>query len=208
MTPAGNRICLPPTVDNGGPQAHCVRNGSGPSKAVDDMVNATHGPDDTESELSRQGVDTNKQLESSGFEGQGGWMLSTAQLLKVLEDKQISQRAIADALGIAPPRVSELYAGRRHLRLDEAKKLVERFGVPESAAPSLSPLSLPVARLLILHAAQNLGMALDPEDPRIEELAKDYRAFSAFAADPRVRESADAAGGFLQGMRLGRTQTT
>ena len=208
MTPAGDGVGITPAVDNGGPQAHGVGNDCRPTEAVYDMVGTFHNQDDTNSEPVRQGANTNILLDSSQDGAQSGWMLSAAQLLKLLEERNIPQRAIADALGVAPPRVSELYAGRRRLQLDEAKRLVERFGIPEHPAPPvISQLSLPVARLLVLHAAQSLGLEIRPEDMRIEELAKDFRAFSAFAADHRARENADVALGFLQGMAARRDVT-
>jgi hypothetical protein len=96
-----------------------------------------------------------------------------------------------------------MYSGKRRLQLDEAKKLVERFDIEER----INPLSTRVARLLVLHAVMALNLPLDPQDERVEEIARDFRAFSQFAADPRVRESEQSVEAFLQGLRLAPSRT-
>ena len=135
-------------------------------------------------------------------------MFSTVELLALLDEAGVKQKDVAAVLGVAAPRISALYAGDRRLQLDEAKKLVEHFGIAEMVAtPQPIPLPIQVARLLILHAASYLGLRVGPMDPRVEELARDFRAFSKFALDPLVRESSEAAGAFLQGMSLARDPT-
>lgn len=126
-------------------------------------------------------------------------MLGAADLLKLLKDRGVTQAAIGRCLGLPSPRISEMYKGERRLQLDEAKKLVESFGVDEAA---ISPLSEPVARALAIYAAETLGLQASPEDERVEELAQELRAFSEFAVDPRVRDSVESIQGFLRGLRL------
>lgn len=130
-------------------------------------------------------------------------MLGASELLSILDQRGVSRADIGRVLKLPSSRVSEMYSGRRRLQLDEAKKLVEHFGVEES----VNPLTTPIARLLVLHAAEALSLSIEPDDQRVEAIARDFRAFSQFAADPRVRESVETAQGFLQGLRLapGRT---
>jgi hypothetical protein len=135
-------------------------------------------------------------------------MLSTADLLRALEVRKVKKERIAEVLGIDPAGVSRLYsagANPRQLKLDEAKKLVEAFNL--EAPPTPSPLPIPIARLAALYCADSFGVAIDQTDPRIEEVARDLRAFSMFAADPRVRESTEAVQGFFQGLRLAPDRT-
>lgn len=127
-------------------------------------------------------------------------MLSARELLDALDAKSVSRADIARALGIAPPRVTELYKGERQLKLDEAKRLVEAFNLDGDA--SLSPvLSEQVSRLLVLHVASHLAMPIDPADERVEGLALDLQALSQFARDHRSELSTDAASGFLRGRK-------
>jgi antitoxin component HigA of HigAB toxin-antitoxin module len=130
-------------------------------------------------------------------------MLGADELLKILEQRGVTRAEISRVLNLPSSRVSEMYTGKRRLQLDEAKTLVEKFGIEEG----VNPLSVPIARLLILYGADSLGVPLSPEDPRVEELARDFRAFSMFAADPRVRESTEAVEGFFRGLRLGQDRT-
>lgn len=132
-------------------------------------------------------------------------MLGAREILELLEQREITPAQIARALKLPSSRVAEIFNfafGRpgkpRKLTLEEAKILVEKFDLEER----LSPLSVPTARLLVLYAADALGAPVDPDDPRVEELARDLRAFSQFAADPQVRESESLVEGFFQGLRL------
>lgn len=131
-------------------------------------------------------------------------MLAASELLALLEARGITRADIGRVLKLPSSRISEMYNGRRRLQLDEAKKLVEAFRVDESA----EPLSVPIARLLVLYAAEALEAPLSPDDRRVEELARDFRAFSEFATDPRVRSSQEAVAAFFQGLRLAPGRTT
>lgn len=124
-------------------------------------------------------------------------MLDTAQLLNRMERRGITRADIARVLRLAPPRVTEMYKGERAVKLDEAKKLVDHYALDE--ADTVTPMSEPVSRLLILHVARALKATVSPEDERLEGLAQDLRAFARFAADLQDKLSVDAASGFLRG---------
>lgn len=126
-------------------------------------------------------------------------MLGANELLGILEAKGVKRADIARVLDLPSPRITEMYKGERRLQLDEAKKLVERFEIEEAA---LSPLSVPIARLLVLYAAESLGVDVSPDDERVEGLAQEFRAFSEFAADPQARESQEQVQAFFRGLRL------
>jgi hypothetical protein len=131
-------------------------------------------------------------------------MMTGEQILARLEDARVRKSDIAKTLGLPDSRVAEMYGGRRLLKLDEAVKLVETYQLEETR-DEITPLPLPIARLLVLHVAQAVGHKLSAEDPLVSELAADLRAFALFAADRRVRDSVQAAEGFLRGMQTRRT---
>ena len=130
-------------------------------------------------------------------------MMTGDQILARLKDAGIRKRDIAQTLRIPDSRVAEMYGGRRQMKLDEAVRLVEAFKLDETPQ-GITPLTTPIARLLVQHVALAVGAQLDPESPVVSALAADLRAFSEFAADRRVRDSIQAADGFLHGIRLRR----
>ncbi|HYI43692.1 MAG TPA: hypothetical protein VD768_08740 [Sphingomicrobium sp.] len=139
-------------------------------------------------------------VETSDEARHGPAMVGADELLAALRERGVKNADIARVLDLPSSRVAEMYTGKRRLQLDEAKRLVEHYGIEDR----LNPVSVPVARLLVLYVADGLGLKLPPEDPRVEELALTVRAFSEFAADPQVRESAEAAVGFLRGVAASR----
>jgi len=128
-------------------------------------------------------------------------MLSSEELLALMERRKIRRADIARALNVDPARVTEMYKGERRIRLDEAARLVEAFGL-DATETTLSPLSVPIARLLVLYASRRIGRPLAPDDPLVEDLALDFQAFSEFALDSEVRDSAEAIQGFFQALEL------
>jgi transcriptional regulator with XRE-family HTH domain len=128
-------------------------------------------------------------------------MIGSGELLARLKEAGARPTEIAKAMGVAPSRVTELYNGTRQLKLDEAVKLVDAFKLDESPA-RLNPVSTPIARLIVLHLAHSLGSEVG--DSEVTELAEDLRAFSAFATNPRMRESLDAVEAFFESLRLRR----
>ena len=125
-------------------------------------------------------------------------VMTTADLLARLEDRGVRNVDIAKALNVTPSRVTEIKKGDRAIKLDEAVKLVQAFQLePSQQVPAL-PLS--VLRLVVLHVARRLGAEMREE--QVADLAADLRAFSIFAADPKVRGSIQAAEGFFQALQL------
>lgn len=139
----------------------------------------------------------------NGTVGQPKGMLTTADLLSLLEERQIRNKDIANALGVTPSRVTEIKKGERSIKLDEAVKLVAAFGLELPQGPPVAPVPVSVARLIVLYVAVELGLSPGREE-RVEELAQDIRAFSEFAADPKVRSSVELSEAFFQAMRLRR----
>lgn len=179
-------------------------NGRGAAQCVYDLACGSHDRQLALSASSRQAPLAALSIEIASRSAQTRAMLSSADLLRMLEERKIKRSAIAAVMGIDPAGVTRLYDGDRKLTLDEAKRLVEAFNLNGVAS---NPLSVPIARLLVLYAADALQARLEPEDPRVEELARDLRAFSMFAADPQVRESTEAVQGFFQGLRLAQDRT-
>lgn len=134
--------------------------------------------------------------------GQAHDMFDTDELLARLKDRGVKNIEIAKALDLPDSRVPEIRRKKRALKLDEAVKLVRAFRLEQDQA--ISPLHPQVLRLLVRYMAMQLGSALAEDDPRLEELSADVRAFSAFVADPKVRRSIEAAEGFFEAMRLRR----
>lgn len=125
-------------------------------------------------------------------------MLDTRGLLARLEEVGARNVDMARVLGLPDSRIAEIRKGRRAVKLDEAAKLVAHYGLEAR----LNPLSKPVARLVVLHLARSLGADID--DSRADDLAEDLKALSAFATDPRVRESVESVESFLQGLQFGK----
>lgn len=126
-------------------------------------------------------------------------VLSTRQILAQLEAAGVKRARIAEALDLPPPRVTEMYKGERRLYHDEAVKLCEAFNLDERP----EPLTVPVAKMLVLHAMNQLGHRLDPNSDRVLDLAQDFRAFAEFAADPSAEVSESALDAFLRGRLSG-----
>jgi predicted XRE-type DNA-binding protein len=146
---------------------------------------------------------TKRGVAFDGTKLQFASVLNSSQLLARLSEAEIKNVDIARALGIPESRVSEMRAGKRRIKLDEAVKLVDAFDLdPEADASQITPLTMPIARLLVLHVAQSLRADL-PEET-VADLAADLRAFALFASDPQVRDSLQAADGFLQALRIRR----
>ena len=131
-------------------------------------------------------------------------MLNEEQIIARLDDAGVRKAAIAKTLGIPDSRVAEIYGGRRKLKLEEAIKLVETYKLEDAPQDAISPIPLPVARLLVLYVAKAVGAQLAADSPLTSELAGDIRAFAVFASDRRVRDSLQSAEGFLQGIQARR----
>lgn len=139
---------------------------------------------------------TNYVVEGAYDSANPAGVFDTAELLARLEQRGVRNIDIANALGLPDSRVPEIRKKTRALKLDEAVKLVRAFGLEQGQ--EAAPLPLPIVRLAVLHIARRLGVSLREE--QIADLAADLRAFSQFAADPRVRGSVEAAEGFFHAL--------
>jgi hypothetical protein len=141
--------------------------------------------------------------------GQLTTMLTQGELLTrlraLLGDKKIRNADIARAIDIHPSGVTELLKpGGRNLKLDEAVKLVEAFDLESPPSQRVPPLSGRISRLIVMYVAGELGVSQDARREQLEELAEDVRAFAELVADPKYRDSVEAAEAFFQAMRLRR----
>lgn len=131
-------------------------------------------------------------------------MFTTAKLLDELRRRGIRNGDVARALDVHPSRVTEIYKGERVVKLDEAAKIVEAFGLESPVVQKVPALPGPVARLIVLYLAEELKVRPSPH--RVAELSADIRAFAEFVADPKVRQSVESAEAFFQAMRLRRPE--
>jgi sugar phosphate isomerase/epimerase len=127
-------------------------------------------------------------------------VLDTDELLARLASRGVRNVEIARVLDLPDSRVPEIKDKRRALKLEEAVKLTRAFGLEQdSPAGSLPPGML---RLVVLHVAQALGVPPERTQAKAADLAEDLRAFAEFVADPKVRQSLDAAEGFFRAMAI------
>lgn len=66
-----------------------------------------------------------------------------AALIQKVDSRETTQKAIAETIGVAPARISELFKGIRDLSVDEAKLIVDAFGLEKTGPPPVSADSLP-----------------------------------------------------------------
>jgi hypothetical protein len=142
---------------------------------------------------------------------------SAEQILAELKRRGITHAEIAKVLGVNTTNATMLYnpskkTGKpRRMTYDEGVQLVKKFGLkpePETEAPGLVPLSLPVARLVVQYVASRLGQSAPQADELVEDTALDVQAFSEFASQPHLRESASHVEGFFQGLRSQNRQSS
>jgi hypothetical protein len=131
-------------------------------------------------------------------------VLTTHELLRRLGDRGIKNADVARVLKVTPSRITEMHKGLRAIKLDEAVKLVQAFGLEEEPSPRVAPVPPQIAQLIVQYVAAELGVDLATNAALIAELSEDVRAFAEFVTDPQVRESIDAATAFFQAMRLRR----
>lgn len=135
--------------------------------------------------------------------GETARVFDTEQLLAKLKEVGAKNADMARVLDLPSSRIAEMRretGKRRSIRLDEAAKLVAHYKLDET--PTVSPLTTPVARLVVRHLARSLNTEVD--DNEVTRLAEGLRAFSVFAANPRVRDKMDAVEGFLQSLEIHR----
>lgn len=129
-------------------------------------------------------------------------MLNTDQLLEQLKANNVRNVDIARVLELPDSRVPEIRDKRRALKLDEAVRLVEAFGLESNQTPPQPPAA--IFRLVVRHVAVRLGVPLS--DQMLADLAEDIRAFSSFVADPKVRRSVEMAEGFFHALQTRRPE--
>ena len=66
-----------------------------------------------------------------------------AALIQKVDSRETTQKAIAEIIGVAPARISELFKGIRDLSVDEAKLIVDAFGLEEAGPLPVNADSLP-----------------------------------------------------------------
>lgn len=131
-----------------------------------------------------------------------GLVIDTDELLRRLDAKGVRNIDIARALHLPDSRVPEIKRKERALKLDEAVKLVQAFGLEQDSA--VVPLPPQILRLVAQYVATTLGVPQERIQERMADLTEDLRAFAEFVADPKVRRSVEAAEGFFRAMALRR----
>lgn len=136
-------------------------------------------------------------------------VFTKTELLAALVAHGVSNAQIGEVLGLPSSRVSEIMRATpgkdttlkpRELTYDEGVKLAQAF-LPELGQQA-TPLPLPICRLIVLHIARKLHTSVGEE--QLAELAEDLRAFSEYAADPKVRGSVEASEGFFRALSIRR----
>ena len=141
-------------------------------------------------------------------------MDSQDQIIEALLARGIKQGEIARVLNVAPPNANRLFnpvgkTGKpRRLTYDEGVALIKAFGLDQANddAP-IAPMTVPVARLAVQYVAQQLGVRIDPDDQRVEDLALDIQAYSELAAASQIGDNLDEARGWLRGRGSRRSGT-
>jgi cyanate lyase len=129
-------------------------------------------------------------------------MFDTKRLLDALRARGLSNAEISRAVGLPSSRIAEIFGGRRQVKLDEAKRLVEAFQL-EERLDDIDLLNADLARLLVLHVSRRVGDNLSPDDPIVQELAEDLAAFARFVQRQGQPPSPATAEGFLAGRDSG-----
>lgn len=128
--------------------------------------------------------------------------MTSRELLDELEARGVSGADMARALNINPSGVTRLKRGERQLMLDEAVKLVERFGLEDGE--QRQPLPPAIKQLVARYIVRSLGLAVSPDDPKMIDLVEDLSAFVRFVDDPQARDSIQGAESFFRAMELRR----
>lgn len=130
-------------------------------------------------------------------------VFTKAELLAALEAKGVRPSAMARALDLPSSRISEIRrkdGKTRDLSYDEGVKLIHAFGLEQSL--EAVPLPSSILRLAVRHIA--LKLKVPATEAQIADLAEDLRAFSEYVANPKVRQSVEAAEGFFQALQFRR----
>jgi hypothetical protein len=197
-----------PVLDRGGRDAKLGSGLANPANLRDHLGCGRHEQSCTASVHEMQALRTKFSFALNAVALHQAAMRDAEEILEALKQRGVKQERIAEVLGIARPNVTRLYAPdprtgkKRTLSYDEGQTLIETFGLDQDDdGQSVEPMSVPVARLAVQYVAQQLGVKIDPDDARVEDLAQDIRAYSEFAASSQIGENLDRAEGWLDGRR-------
>lgn len=118
-------------------------------------------------------------------------MLSKAEIIdaiKRLQEGGVSQREMAEVMGVSPPRISELLSNpKKRLTVEEAKRLVDHYNIGETVTFSLRALSA-ILRGLI---EERVAPQISAQD--LEELAGALQhMLRRLSTHPKLAENQDA----------------
>ncbi|MGK2287324.1 helix-turn-helix transcriptional regulator [Pedomonas sp. V897] len=117
-----------------------------------------------------------------------------AALIKKVESRETTQKAIAEALGVAPARISELFKGARDLSADEAKLLVEAFGLEDGRStphpPTLNDEALRAIVSGLVEAAETYGPSKEQSLPVLADALG--RILERLGEKPAIQGNPDA----------------
>ncbi len=126
-----------------------------------------------------------------------------AALAALVDGGTVTRAEVARALELPPPRITQILAGERLIKLDEAKVLHDRYGIGRK--PTAAAISDAHARILVRHVARVLDAPCT--EAQLRELAQDATALFALFQGAAVPPSADHALGLLEGRMSARTET-
>jgi hypothetical protein len=86
-----------------------------------------------------------------------------SRLEALLEAGEIQKKDIAEAIGIAPQRIADLFTGNRKLKLDEGQRLVEVFGLEDPADMVSAIATTPVLMMGVRYVLQELAPGVVPD---------------------------------------------
>lgn len=109
------------------------------------------------------------------------------RLRELVADTSVTQREIARVLGVPPPRISELFAGKYNLSLEQAKRVVEHYQLVEQETVSAEAIHAILRGML----EERLPNQLTEQD--LAELAGALQyLLRRLATHPRLAENPDA----------------
>lgn len=139
MPPRGDGVPPRPAMNSRVWEAHRLSDETGPAKKLDNFGCGLHGalPYDIRNDNAR-GI-TKSVIDD--FDGGAHRLpvLTKIALLTLAEKAAGSRAEMARVLGIAPPRVTEMFKGGRDLSYDEAFALVGHFGLPTETGSGPRP---------------------------------------------------------------------
>lgn len=105
-----------------------------PSAPVDDLISRQHDENhyvkrkDQSSDITVSVIDPVRSF------GHRSLVLTKSELLERADRAAKSRAEIARVLGVAPPRITEMFKGERDLSFEEARKLIIHYGIDETSS--------------------------------------------------------------------------